>query len=154
MRCPHAQPGCLFKRARDRAFTLLEALFASTVLSIVVLAVISALSASQMHSFEGQKMILAAIAADDLLSELMTLEYEDLRARDGQNEAIGELETVDGIEYPETFWPVGRQTIVQEETQVIESLSIEVTGLRVTVTVHDDARTLAQIETFVAEPAL
>lgn len=142
-------------RSRDRgAYTLLEALFASTILSIVVLAVISAMSAAQMHSFEGQKTILAAIAANNHLSELVTLDYADLRARDGQAEAVGGLVTVDGVTYPDPFWALGRSILVEETVQEIEELSTEITGLRVVVTVHDDARDLASIETFVPEPAL
>lgn len=133
-------------------YTLLEALFASTILSMVVLAVVSAMSASHMQSFEGQKSILSAIAADNLLSEVITLDYEDIRARDGQREEIGELVTVDGVAYPSPFWALGREMTVEEEIRLVEDLSVEITGLRVEVRVFDEARTLAQIETFVPEP--
>jgi hypothetical protein len=146
------RPSRRTRRVAGRGYTLLEALFASTILSMVVLAVVSALSASQMQSFEGQKSILAAIAADNLLSELITLPYEDIRARDGQREDIGELVTVDGVEYPRTFWPLGREVTAEEEIRLVEDLSVEIVGLRVEVRVFDDARTLATIETFVPEP--
>jgi len=137
-----------------RAFTLLEALFASTILSLVVLAVISALSAAQMQSFEGQKTILAAIAANNHLAELVTLDYADLRAKDGQVEVPGELMSIDGVAYPSPFWALGRDVLVVETVQTIAELSTEITGLRVVVRVNDDARVLAEIQTFVPEPAL
>lgn len=154
-RAPDNQPIAERRGPRRFAggFTLLEALFASTILSMVVLAVVGAMSASQMQSFEGQKSILASIAADNHLSELVTLPYEDLRARDGEREEVGELITVDGAGYPETFWPLGREVAVEEQVLLVEELSVEITGLNVTVTVFDDARTLAEIETFVPEPA-
>ncbi|MBN4060359.1 hypothetical protein JYT11_00780 [Planctomycetaceae bacterium AH-315-I19] len=129
-------------------------MFASTILSIVVLAVISAMSAAQMQSFEGQKAILAAIAANNHLSELVTLDYADLRAKDGQIENVGALVSIDGVAYPDPFWALGRDVLVKEIVQTVAELSVEITGLRVVVIVRDDARVLAEIETFVPEPVL
>ncbi len=48
---------------RSRGFSLLEALIASVTLAVIVLAVGAAVSAGRQQSIEGEKQILAAIAA-------------------------------------------------------------------------------------------
>lgn len=135
-----------------RAFTLLEALMGVTVLSIVVIAVVAAITASQRVAFEGQKRILAAMAADDMMSELLTLSYDDIRAKDGTVQPIGEMTTLDSQQYPETFWALGRSISVQNTTLYEETLDVSVDGITVTVTVLDEGAMLAQAEIFVPEP--
>ncbi len=123
-----------------------------TVLAVVVLAVSAALTASQGVAFEGQKRILAAIAADDLMSELLTLEYDDLRARDGNSQPIGAMTTLDNEQYPDTFWALGRSVVVQTVSLYDETLDVSVDGVMVTVSVIDEGAVLAQAEVFVPEP--
>lgn len=135
-----------------RGFTLLEALMGVSVLAVVVLAVSAALTASQTIAFEGQKRILAAIAADDLMSELLTLEYDDLRARDGDADPIGEITTLDNEQYPDSFWALGRSVAVQTVSLYDQTLDVSVDGVIVTVSVIDDGAILAQAEVFVPEP--
>lgn len=141
------------RRARRVAgFTLIESLVATTLLGVIVIAVIAAVASAQRLSFEGQKQILAALAANDLLTELATLPFSDLAAKDGMTQAIGALETLDGETYPEVFWPLGRTVSVQEELVTEPDLGIQIRGLRITVSASDDARTLATIEAFIPEP--
>lgn len=139
--------------ARRPGFTLIEALVASTLLGIVVLAVISAVTTSQQLSFEGQKQILAAMAADDLMAELAVIPYNDLKLKDMTEQPIGATETLGGAPYTEVNWPLGRSIHVTEQTLYYGDLGVWVKGLRVVVEVHDEFRLLASIETFVPEPA-
>ncbi len=141
-------------RATRRAFSLIEALVASTLLGMIVLAVISAVTSAQSLSFEGQKQILAAMAADDYMTELMTLDYEDRALLNGSEQPVGEMETLDAAPYPDTVWALGRRVGVTEVTIVEPGLGIEVTGQRVVVEAFDEFRALATLETFVPEPAL
>ena len=90
------------RRANRRGFTLLESLIAMVILAATVLAVGSAINASSQQSIEGQKQILAAMAADDLLAELSALPYADLinhhgldpREPESRTFLYGQIETV------------------------------------------------------------
>ncbi|MBL0927255.1 MAG: prepilin-type N-terminal cleavage/methylation domain-containing protein [Phycisphaerales bacterium] len=135
-----------------RGFTLLEALMAATTLGVIVLAVASAISAAQKVGFEGQKRTLAAIAVNDLLSELSTLPYNQLPAKDGMLQPPGEMRSLDGAAYPRAFWAVGRSVTVRSETLTDPSLGVPVRGVRITVEARDDGAALARAELFVPEP--
>lgn len=126
---------------------------ASALLGIVVLAVISSVAASQQTSFEGRKQILAAMAADDLMLELVTLPYEDLRLQDGFSQPAGSMATLSGAAYSDAAWALSREVGVVEQTLSDPGLGVAVKGLRVNVAVSDEHRVLASIETFIPEPA-
>lgn len=136
-----------------RAFTLLEALIASGVLAMSVLALSSALGAGQKNSIEAQKMILGAIAASDLMSELSSVPYANLSTYNGRNEAVGAMTTLDSGAYPSTYWMIGRRTAVSAETITEGSLSVVIKGLRIVVTATDGTRDVAAARVFIPEPA-
>ncbi len=132
-------------------FSLLESLLAVTVLGIVVIAVISAISTSTKLAEEGRKAMLGSMAVDDFLLELITLPYDDLKLKNNTNQLVGEMTTLDGALYPDTYWAVGRTVSITEST--ISDGPINIRGLTVVVTAVDDLNvTLAQAETFVPEP--
>jgi competence protein ComGC len=144
------------KRARGaarRAFTLVEALIASAVLSVTVLAIGSAIGAAQMSSHEGQKAVLGAMVCGDYLSELMTLPYEDIEARSGEIIEFGEITTLDGAAYPEAYWPLGRAMTATEEVMNVAEMGVQIRGLRIEVMAFDERRVVARAETFLPEPA-
>lgn len=138
---------------RRRGFSLMEALMAATVLGVTVLAVISAVSAAQSVSWDGQKRILASIAADDLMIELITLPYEDVKSEDGRLEAVGEMESLDGAPYPDSFWAIGRSVTVEETVINEPGMDVAIKGLEVTITSFDEGADLATVEMFIPEPA-
>lgn len=146
--CPSAD-----RKPRSRGFTLLESLVATALIGVIVIAVISSVSAAQKVAFEGQKMILASMAADDLMLELVTLPYDELKQKAELTQAPGSMASLDGQVYPGTFWAIGRSLEVQEETITEPQLGIEVNGVRVTVIAFDEFRSLTTLETFIAEPA-
>ncbi len=138
--------------SRRRGFTLLEALVASVILGASVIAVVSAMSTAQKLAFEGQKRVLGAMAANDLLIELSTLEYSVLRTHTPITQAVGSMQSVDGTKYPESFWAVGRGAIF-EETKFTDSKSgAVIRGVKVVVTCSDEDKSLCMIEAFFAEP--
>lgn len=148
-RTPNATPA---GRRSARAFTLLESLFAATVLGVVVIAVISAISTSQKISFEGQKRLLAAMAADDLMIELATLPYDSLKTKNGLEQEVGKIATLDGEPYPDSFWSIGRTVTVTEKLINQQDLQVKIKGLEVVVTAVDDHADLVRLEMFVPEP--
>ena len=135
-----------------RGFSLMEALLATTVLATLVLAVAAGMGASQRVSFEGQKRMLASIAANDLMSELSTERYSDLFQFNGMDQAVGVMETLDGIEYPQTFWALGREVEVVHSTMTDDDLGVVVSGAMVTVRVVDETAVVAEVVLFVADP--
>lgn len=138
--------------AGRRAFTLLEALVASVILGASVIAVVSAMSTAQKLAFEGQKRVLGAMAANDLLIELSTLDYSVLRAHAPINHTMGQMLTTDGAKYPESFWAVGRSATF-EETKFRDSKSDAIIrGVKVLVTCRDEDKSLCTIEAFFTEP--
>lgn len=136
-----------------RGFTLLEGLVASAVLAIVVLAVGAAVSTGRQVSVEGQKVVLGAMAADDLLAELSTQPYDTLLGYDGYEQEEGSLETLDGEAYPVSYWNLGRSVEAVEETITLSGVGVNVLGVTLTVTSFDEHRVLASLETFIPEPA-
>lgn len=142
------------RREDRRGFTLLESLIAMVILAATVLAVASAISASSQQSVEGQKQILAAMAADDLLAELSATPYAQLIAYDGLDQGIGQIETLGLTPYPDTYWLIGRTvSVVETMMSTGGGLGVDVRGMLVTVLVYDENRTLSQIQVFIPEPA-
>jgi hypothetical protein len=115
------------------------------------LAVATAVATAQQLAFESQKRLLASIAADDLLTEISTLPYDDLSALDNRTDAIGAMETLDGAAYPGDFWALGRRVGVRPETIVDTDTGVSVDGRLVTVTTFDEFADLASYELFVAQ---
>jgi len=141
------------RRSTPRGFTLLESLIAMVILTATVFAVASAVSASTQQSVEGQKQILAAMAADDLLAEIRAMPYAQLITYNGMDQGIGLMETLDLTPYPDTYWLIGRQVSVVETDMATGGLGVMVRGMLVTVSAYDENRTLSQIQTFIPEPA-
>jgi len=146
----------MMRRRREEirnGFTLLESLMASAVLAIVVLAVGAAVSAAQDASLHGQRMLLASMAAEDLLSEISTTPYADLPTLDGLDQPPGQMQTLAGEAYPDTYWSVGRAVLVESASYTHPDLGVQVDGRRVLVTAYDAQRDLVTLETFIPEPA-
>lgn len=134
-------------------FTLLEALFGCVILTICMMALGVAVSAGQRSSLDGQKSVLGAMAVDDLLAELSTVGYANLAGYNGFQQAVGELQAIDGDDYPASFWCVGRRVAATEQEIDVPSLGVKVRGMRVVATAFDETRDVAVAETFFPEPA-
>ena len=146
--------GCSTSRSRRRGgFTLLEAVIASTVLALTVLAIGAAISASQMNALEGRKAVLGSMVCSDYMSELLTLSYTEIEARSGETLGVGAMTTLDGVAYPDSYWALGRSMTAEEELMEIVELGVTVRGLRIEVLAFDDNRVVASVESFLPEPA-
>lgn len=125
---------------------------AATVLGVVVLAVISAVTTAQRLSFEGQKRLLATMAADDFMIELTTVPYNQLKTMSLAEQAVGAMATFDGAAYPGSFWAIGRRVEVEPETVNDPGVGVSISGVRVTVTAFDAGTDLVHLTMFVPEP--
>lgn len=142
------------RRSSRRAVTLIEAVLASVILAISVVALSSAVAAGQRASVDGQRMLLGALVADDLLAELRTVPYASLAAYDGVEQDIGALTTVDGVPYPiASYWDVGRRIVVETVDIEPPGLGVKIRGRRIVVVAFDESRDLIALEAFVPEPA-
>lgn len=135
------------------AVTLLEALLASAILLISVLALTTAIAAGQAASLESQKLFLGAMAIDDLLSELSGVPYNNLDDYDGFEQVPGALQTVDGTPYPDAYWPIGRRVEVLAVNIKETATGVIIRGSTVTVTAFDERGELCAASLFIPEPA-
>jgi hypothetical protein len=130
-----------------------EAAMASVVLGLIMLAVATAISTAQQVSFEGQKRLLSALVADDLMIEIATRDYDDLSGLDGLEQEIGSMATLDGVSYPDAYWALGRRVGVEPHTMTDEATGASVPGRLVRVAAFDQFTELAVCELFVPEPS-
>lgn len=140
--------------ARRRGFTLLEALMASGILLIAVIAVTSAVTAGQHHALEAKLHISGSIAAEELMGRLQTVAYSDLISNwDGFEEAPGEMETMSGEAYPRPFDRIGRRISITTSIHAIQGINVKVHGLTVEVEAFDDRGvSLVTIRRFIPQP--
>jgi len=137
-----------------RGFTLLEALMASGILLAVVVSVTAAITAGQQHAWEAQQRIAATLAVEELLGRIVISEYDTLPGYDGFTEAVGAMVDMDNQPMPEVFDSIGRDVTVITTMQEMEDLGVRVRGREIQVRAFDSSgRTLAEITTFVPEPA-
>lgn len=139
-------------RPSRRGLTLLESLIATTILSVIVLAVAAALNASQKLAYEGRQRVLGVNAADDLMVELMTVPYAQLQAYHGLDQEPGQMSSIDGQAYPQSYQTIGRSAEVVAEHVTEPGLGITVAGLTITVRATDGQYTLAELTVFRPEP--
>jgi len=139
-------------RIARRGLTLIEALIASAILLMSVLALTTALAAGQAAAIEGQKLLLGAMAVDDLLSELWAENFNDLPKYHNATEPVGGIISLDGEPYPDAFWMLGRRVEVTSRDIKSAKTGVLVRGVVVRVTVFDADRDLVSAELFIAEP--
>lgn len=126
---------------------------ATGILLLVVVAVTAALTAANQQSYEAQQRIAAGLAAEELMSRLLVVEYDNLPSWDGYSEAVGAMTNVAGQPLPELFGGIGRQVTVSTTLRVATNLNIRIRGRTVTVVAHDSAdNPLAVLTRFIPEP--
>jgi Tfp pilus assembly protein PilV len=136
-----------------RGFTLMEALMASGILLVIVVAVTSAITAGQQHAFEAHQRIAASIAAEELMGRLITFPYADLSAWNGYTEAVGAMTDMNSDPLPVSFDMVGRDVTVATTIKTLGDLSVIVQGRTVTVRAFNgEGRVLASLTRFIPEP--
>jgi Tfp pilus assembly protein PilV len=122
-----------------RSFTLMEALIASAILFAGVLAVISAIMSGQQKAFEAEQQVLATLAAEELMGEVISGSYADL----------------DDLPM---FQPLGDKyalIFVTPTTEELPDLDVWVTGSTVQIQIvpsMTDLRPLVELLHFIPEP--
>lgn len=139
--------------ARTRGFTLIESLMATGLLLVVVVAVTSAISAGQQHSFEAHQRIAGSLAAEELMGRVSADAYSSLLSWNGHTEDVGEMTDMSGAAMSSSLNMVGRDVHVSTGLKTIAGLDVRVRGATITVRSFNGlGRTLATITRFVPEP--
>lgn len=134
-------------------FTLIEALTASVILLLTVMATSIALSSSHQHAQEFQDRVQASLAAEGLMAQILANPYSSLGGYNGHNESPGTMVTPDGTPYPDIYAPIGRRATVTEKDYAFPDLGVRVRGREVIVDAYDEhGRILVSLVRFVPEP--
>lgn len=141
------------RRRRRRAFTLLEALYAAAILSIMSLATIQSVTAGQQQALAAQNQLLAVLVADSTMNEVAVTPYDRLPLLHNAIDEVGSLKTLGGADYPATASGLGRGITVQADTVTFADPPVVIAGYTVTVSVFDARRNLVQVSRFFPEPA-
>jgi MSHA pilin protein MshD len=165
------------RERRKKALSLVEALAASMILAITVMAVASALMAGAQESYEALHTRRAAELAEALMEEIIALPYCDpedgdctlsLGPEGGETdrtlfdnvddfhnyaEAAGAVVDAAGTAYPAEYARYARSVSIAQASLQPAGFAAAVAGVTVTVTVDLDGRTLATTQRFVAAPA-
>lgn len=141
-------------RGKRPAFTLLEALVATVVMSLSVTAVAMALGSGRQHSLEAKDQLQAGLAAEALMAEILAADYAAIAGYDDHDEPPGSMVTFDDVAYPESFYRIGRRAVVVETMVMVGGLGAKIKGMDIAVEAYDvDGRVLLTLSRFVPEPA-
>lgn len=120
---------------------------------MAVVAVTSAVMAGQQHALEARQRIAANLAAEELLSRLLTVDYNNLPAWNGYTENVGTMTNVLGQPLPESFATIGRVVEITTSLQSFDDLGVRVLGRTIRVRAFNaEPRFLADVSRFVPEP--
>lgn len=137
-----------------RGFTLLESLMAAGILLVVVMAIMTAVTAGQHHAFQAQQKICGTLAAEELLSRLIRQPYANLGNWNGMIEPVGEMTDGSGASMPANMNQIGREVSVTTTMHVMPGLGVKVLGRTIAVRTFDaQNQTLTMLRAFVPQPA-
>lgn len=160
-------------RRGTRAFTLVEVLIASAILSFATLAIVQAVSAGQSQTLDALKRARADALAEVLLEEILSKPYADpdeagaigpegdeatrsdfdnVDDYHGYSESAGALADHALTTYPQAYQGFDRSVTVVAVTNSVASLGGDHTGVQVTVTVSEPSGRAWVVERFVPEP--
>lgn len=158
--------------SRCGAFTLMEVLLASVILSMAVAALSHAIVSGQQHAYSSLARMRAAALAQAMLEEVSSKPYADnegavtLGPEAGESnrglfdnmddyhgliQPAGELVDQAGEEYPAEYQTFSRQVQAAYQTLSIPGIG-EVQGLQITVRVIDEHGQVMQMQRFVPKP--
>tara|TARA_R110002111_G_scaffold87722_4_gene137178 strand:- start:375 stop:884 length:510 start_codon:yes stop_codon:yes gene_type:complete len=159
---------------RRSGFTLMETMFAVTVLAFSVAALTQAIVSGQSHTYEAMHASRAIALAEAMIDEILSKPYEDpdgdLTAGpdagessrdlfdaaddyDGFTEAVGAVEDQSGTALPELYQSFGRSVTADFTTENFPDLGGDHDGLTVTVTVTDTYDRTWTVSRFIQGPA-
>jgi type II secretory pathway pseudopilin PulG len=126
--------------------TLIEALAATTVLSLASGAVLYAVVAGQRVESQSESAMRAAELAQDLMEDYLN---GDAKATNGYSEAAGAIKNFNGELYPSVYQTFSRTLTLANTTQNVALLGGASPGVTATVTVTDSKGGTTTLTNFV-----
>ena len=155
-------------------FTLMETMFAITVLAFSVAALTQAVVSGQSHTYEAMHSSRAITLAEAMIDEVLSKPYDDPDGDiivgpdagessrdlfdaaddfDGLTEALGAVQDQSGTAYPELYQNFGRTVATAYTTESFPDLGGDHDGLTVTITITDMNGRTWTVTRFIQEPA-
>jgi hypothetical protein len=139
-------------RAR-RGLALLEVMIAVGLLTFAVTAITSAIVAGQQHSIEAREKIVAAVAVESLMSQLLQEPWESMNSWNGYTEEVGSITDPTGAILEGDWSQIGRRVSILDSEVLVESLEVFIIGRTIEVSAFtEDGRILSTVERFIPEP--
>lgn len=139
--------------ASGRGFTLIETLLAIMILSGVVITVTSLMTAGHQRTEAAQRMVVASLAAEELMELVLREDTGDLLLWDGWLEEPGHVTDLAGA-LQQDYRSIGRGVRVLPVRRFVAPLQIVLDGHEISIRTWDrDGRPLVALEHFKPEPA-
>ena len=140
------------RRIPPRGFSLLEAVIAMVILAMTFTTIASAIGAGSGSARETRNQVMATLAAEELLSELLSEPWVALSVRNGYRESTGQSRAPDGrIEKDRA--ELLRVVEVVDETRHLEPIGMDIDGRVIRIHVEDrSSRTIISLERFIPKP--
>jgi len=139
-------------RAR-RGLALLEVMIAVGLLTFAVTAITSAIVAGQQHSIEAREKIVAAVAVESLMSQLLQEPWESMNSWNGYTEEVGSITDPTGAILEGDWSQIGRRVSILDSEILVESLEVFIIGRTIEISAFtENGRILSTVERFIPEP--
>jgi len=136
----------------NRGFTLLESMLSAGLLFVIVVAVLSAITAGQQHAYDAQIRIAGSLAADELMGRISSASYNTIGTWNNHVEQIGNMTDKNGAAMPAMFKPIGRTVKVTNKLETLPN-GVKVRGMLVEVSAVDSTgSSVCTLRQFIPEP--
>jgi len=158
--------GVKSRQRYSKGLTLVEALIASVLLTVIVAAVSQAIVAGHMQVYDAVHRGRALELAQTLMDEILRLPYVDpdsnpesgranfdnLTDFHGFTEAAGSISDAGGTAYAAQYQVFSRSVTATTAAQSVTGFTNPLDGVNITVTVQDNPGTSWTLQQFVPEP--
>jgi len=127
-------------------------MLASSLLFVITVAVLSAITAGQQNAYESHLRIAGTLAAEELMGRLSNESYTNLATWNNHQEDVGKMTDSDDVALPDMYDMIGRRVTVTT-TMITLPNGVKVNGRHVTVQAFDrENNVVAEMKQFVPEP--
>lgn len=138
--------------ARQRGFTLAEALMASVVLGIAAAGVLLPFSSGAAVRAEGMRRTLGAKLASHMIEEIISKPFDEIMDYDGYAEPEGQVKDAAGAVYTDSNYAKFSRDVSCEYVYVLQESGIgEPVFIRVTVQVRWNSKDVTSITRLVSK---
>jgi Tfp pilus assembly protein PilE len=151
--CKTSPGRCVHRRhISARGFSLLEAVIAMVILAMTFTTIASAIGAGSGSARETRNQVMATLAAEELLAELLHQRWDQLPGWNGYREEPGDSRAPDG-QIEKDRAELLRVVEVMDETRHLEPIDIDIDGRLIRIHVEDrTSRTIMTLERFIPRP--